>query len=335
MKLANFEVAVLDKSQFGDWDCFVESSPQGTLFSTSSWLSASGQRFSIYGVLQNGRLIAGIPVAHRVLPLGVKSAEHPPLTPYLGVLHEPSEAKYVKRITREKEIHRAIAMQLKQDFGNIRFNFHPGETDLQPFIWEGYSSDVRYTYRMPLDDISRVWDEMEKRRRNDIHRAERDGVVVEKSVDFEDFFSLVEKTFERQSMQAGFRATAIRYDQLLSSSNQRQIFIAKDDARAPIAGVYLVWDQHRAYYLLGGYDPESGHTGASAIAMWEAIQFAANELKLAQFDFEGSMVPAVEQFFRKFGGTLTPYYSVSWASPFFELVLNLRSGAKRILGRGR
>jgi hypothetical protein len=333
--MADYDVTLLDQEHFEEWDSFVQSSPQGTLFSTSGWLVASGQDFSIYGVMQKGRLVAGIPVAHRKLPMGVLSAEHPPLSPYLGVLHEPGEAKYVKRITKEKEIHRAVAAKLKQDFGNVRFNFHPGETDLQPFVWEGYKSEVRYTYRMPLDDLTRIWDDMEKRRRNDIHRAERDGVSVEKTTHFEGFFSLVEKTFERQQMHAGFRESALRYNELLSRTGQSQIFIAKDADGSPIAGVYLVWDQHRAYYLLGGYDPEKGHTGASAIAMWEAIQFASNELNLTEFDFEGSMIPAVEQFFRKFGGTLTPYYSVSWSTPIFDLVLQLRASAKRILRGGR
>jgi len=52
------------------------------------------------------------------------------------------------------------------------------------------------------------------------------------------------------------------------------------------------------HYILNEYDPAESHHGASAIAMWEAIKFTKEELGLNQFDFEGSMIQPVEQFFR-------------------------------------
>ena len=58
--------------------------------------------------------------------------------------------------------------------------------------------------------------------------------------------------------------------------------------------------------------------------------FLGNYLGLNQYDFEGSMLEPVEQFFRKFGGTLTPYYSVSWIAPSVKLVLDARS----LIGEG-
>ena len=97
-----------------------------------------------------------------------------------------------------------------------------------------------------------------------------------------------------------------------------------------IAVVYIVWDEKRSYYILGGYDVEESHHGASAIAMWEAIKFTKEELGLNQFDFEGSMMQPVELFFRKFGGKLTPYYTVSWSKPSVKLLRKVRS----IIGKG-
>ena len=333
--MSDLAVRALSQQEFAAWNLFVEKSPQGTIFATSYWLEATGWSFRIYGAFQHGNLIAGLPVGLRKLPLGVRSAEHPPLTPYLGVIHQPRATKYVHQISSEKEAQDALAASLKREFDWIRFNFHPTIFDLQPFIWKGFSNSARYTYWLNLSDLSLVWDEMEKRRRNDIHRAERDGVLIEKSVNFEEFFTLVEKTFERQEMKAGFRVTAERVHSMLKERKQSQIFIARDSNQRPIAGVYIIWDWRRAYYLMGGYDPKLGHSGASALAMWKAIQFAAEDKGLCEFDFEGSMVPAVEQFFRKFGGKLTPYFSVSWAMPTLDLVLQLRSGLKRLVTRGR
>ena len=328
--MSNYEIKILESDQFLQWDEFVKNSPQGTLFSSSKWLTAAGDTH-IYGVFQKDRLVAGLPINVRKLPFGMLSAEHPPLTPYLGVLHEPGESKYVKKITREKEIHRALSQVLKSEFTLVRFNFFPGDVDLQPFVWGGYLSAIRYTYWLDIRDLDRVWDDMEKRRRNDIARAERDQITVKRSTDFEQIFSLVEKTFERQQMTASFRVSAERYHQVQLSENSCMGFIAHDADENAIAVVYLVWDHRRAYYLLGGYDPEKGHTGASALAMWQAIQYASRELGLAQFDFEGSMVPAVEQFFRKFGGQLVPYQSISWLAPHLELAINLKNGISKLI----
>jgi hypothetical protein len=44
-------------------------------------------------------------------------------------------------------------------------------------------------------------------------------------------------------------------------------------------------------------------------------------LGLRAFDFEGSVVPAIERHFRGFGGTLTPYFRVNKAWLPIEMVL--------------
>ena len=106
--------------------------------------------------------------------------------------------------------------------------------------------------------------------------------------------------------------------------------MARNKEGKAIAAVYIVWDEKRSYYLLGGYDAEESHHGASALAMWEAIRFTKEELGLKEFDFEGSMVPSIEMFFRKFGGTLTPYYSVRWMKPYVKLALY----AKELVTKG-
>jgi endo-alpha-1,4-polygalactosaminidase (GH114 family) len=42
--------------------------------------------------------------------------------------------------------------------------------------------------------------------------------------------------------------------------------------------------------------------------MWKSI-LKAKQMNLKIFDFEGSMLPNVERYFREFGGNLVPYYS--------------------------
>ncbi|QPT41279.1 GNAT family N-acetyltransferase [Oligella ureolytica] len=87
------------------------------------------------------------------------------------------------------------------------------------------------------------------------------------------------------------------------------MFIAEDEQGRHHAGVYLIWDDNTAYYLMGGGDPDLRNSDATSLCMWEAIQFAATVTK--NFDFEGSMIEPVERFFRGFGAVQTPYFSIS------------------------
>lgn len=325
----------LEVSEHNAWDKFVENSPQGTLFHKSYWLRALDKEFRIYGYFKGEELFAGLPLVCGVSRLGFKYSSHPLLTPYLGVIFKESEAKYVTRISNEKGMSRAIAARMKEDFDSIHFNFTPSSTDLQPFIWEGFSSNVRYTYLLNLDDLERVWKGMDESRRNDIRRAENDGIIVEYSDNFKEAFALVERTFQRQNRQIEFRTAASGYNEILSKRGQCKSFLAINKERKAIAVVYIVWDKKRSYYLLGGYDSERRHHGASAIAMWEAIKFTKEKLGLNEFDFEGSMIQPVEQFFRKFGGKLTPYYSVTWAKPSVRIALYTRKIIRKILSKSK
>jgi hypothetical protein len=90
----------------------------------------------------------------------------------------------------------------------------------------------------------------------------------------------------------------------------------------PIATCFIVHDEQTAYYLLGGYDAQDRHHGAGALAVVEAIKFA-QDLGLKTFDFEGSVMPAIERYFRGFGGLFTSYYTVNRAWLPVEMLLKL------------
>ena len=90
------------------------------------------------------------------------------------------------------------------------------------------------------------------------------------------------------------------------------------------AVAYVVWDEHAAFYLLGGADPELRTSGASSLLLWEALQRARSRTDV--FDFEGSMLAPVERFFRGFGAVQTPYLRVTRSTPRGAAALALRSG---------
>lgn len=324
---AKIEIRLLDEGQFLLWDELVDQAPQGTLFHKSFWLKALGKEVVIYGYFRGKELLAGIPLIC-TKRLGNKLGVHPPLTPYLGILFRRQDAKYVDRISKEKRISQAIVARLKKDFSFVGFIFPVGAVDLQPFLWQGFSARVKFTYILNLDSsLDDIWAGMSETRRRNIRKAEKDGLTAVPNDDFDLSFNLVEKTFARQGMKTVLKQAAFASNEALRARNQCKSFLTKDKDGVAIAAVYIVWDHKRSYYLLGGYDAAKSHYGASALAMWEAIKFSKEELGVGEFDFEGSMIPSVERFFRPFGGRLTPVYTVFW----IKRPVWLRRLARRVL----
>jgi hypothetical protein len=300
-------------AEYAAWDDFIQRSPQGTLFHSRIWLDAACVPYQLYGFFKGAELRGGF-AASRV----AKRAAGAPctaLTPYLGIAFPANASKNVTTISSNKEAASAFAAFLRREFDSVQFRFPPEVNDLQPFLWEGYQVGVRYTYRLNLADLDAVLENMDATRRRNLRAAERNGVSVDPGAAFGRIMALSLKSFERQGLRPDFVPAATRFHEAVEREGCCCAFLAYDRQRTALAGVWIVWDHKRAYYLMGGYDPGAASSDAMALAMWRAIQFTALELKLPEFDFEGSMIPAVERFFRKFGGTLTPTYTVSYQKP--------------------
>ena len=65
--------------------------------------------------------------------------------------------------------------------------------------------------------------------------------------------------------------------------------------------------------------------------MWEAITRSSEVTDV--FDFQGSMLPPVERFFRAFGGRQSPYLSVTRIGPAVRLAMTARSGWSQLAAR--
>lgn len=295
------------------WAQLLRESPQATLFHSPLWLEATGAPFRLYGCFRGDELRAGVAVGL----VGPNAAGHPEssLTPYLGLLLPPASDRVVTTQSTTKEITAVAAAFLRREFDSVHFRFPPEVVDLQPFLWRGFQAGVRYTYRLKLEKLDAVLAGMDATRRRNLRAAEKDGVLVVSDAPFTTMLELAEKTFHRQGREVGFRSGAVRVQAALAGANRCRAFVATDPSGLALGGVWIVWDERRAYYLIGGHDETAGSANATALAMWKAIQFTATELNLPEFDFEGSMVPAVERFFRKFGGTLLPTYTVTWRRP--------------------
>ena len=118
-----------------------------------------------------------------------------------------------------------------------------------------------------------------------------------------------------------------RHDAALAAHGARQLFRAVDAEGRTHSAAYLVWDRQAAYYHLSGDDPSLRASGAGLLLVWEAIRYSSEVLGLQCFDFEGSMLPGVEQVRVSFGAVQTPYFHVwKYSSRGFRLLERLKGG---------
>lgn len=306
-----YRIRPLEEREFRRWDDLVKTSRQGTLFHTTLWLKASGEQFRLLGCFRGSELLGGFALG--LAGPRVAKAPEPSLTPYLGFISASRpDAKYVTEISANKQIASAFAEFLKREFDEVEIPFSPEMIDMQPFIWHGFEIELHYTYRLCLENPQAVLDNMDAGRRRNLLSAEKQGLRVEVGADFAEILRLRELSFERQLMVTSDGPAAVRFEAALREGERCQSFLTRSRIGEALGGVWIAWDEKRAYYLVGGYDHAAKSNNAVALAMWNAIKFTADELKLTEFDFEGSKIPPVERFFRKFGARLTPFYAIQY-----------------------
>ena len=286
--------------------------PSIPLFSQAWWLDAVGGEcgWDVALVEKGGIIVATMPYVVRKR-YGLTVIGQANLTQTLGPwLREPS-GKLSSKLAQQKEWLQALITQLPS-FAHFNQNWHWQIHNWLPFYWAGFTQTTRYTYILnDLVDEQVLWKGFQENIRGDVKKAcNRFSLRVRDDLPVGDFLAVNRMTFARQRMAVPYTDEFVhKLDQACAAKHARKIFIAEDEQGRRHAGVYIVWDQNSAYYLMGGGDPELRNSGATSLCMWEAIKFAGKVTR--RFDFEGSMIEPVEKFFRAFGAQQTPYFTVS------------------------
>jgi lipid II:glycine glycyltransferase (peptidoglycan interpeptide bridge formation enzyme) len=208
--------------------------------------------------------------------------------------------------------------------------FHYSITNWASFFWKGFDQTTRYTFVLEdLGDLNTVWQCFRGKIRTHIRKADKQ-LTIRTDLGIDGFLDLNEMVFERQGLALPYARDLVRrLDRACAERKCRQIFFAQDSTERLHAAVYLVWDDQSAYYLMGGADPELRSSSAMSYLLWEAIQFASRVT--SRFDFEGSMIPSVERFFRAFGAKQVPYFRITKCNSIsYQIYQDVRSWARKL-----
>jgi len=257
----------------------------------------------------NGKECNGAFVAYEAVILGRKALITPPFWPNIGPLIRPMDGKTVNRITRAKSIITAwITFLDASAYSRVELSIPVDVVDLQPAIWAGWEVHVRYTYRLNLKiSETELFGGYEDKLKTILRNCEN-AALVSNQVPIEvNAAKLIGKGLEEKNALAH----RVIFEGVLSSVSPENGAVSRvciaDDCIAE--SLYLI-SEGVAYYLFGGTNSTGKKLSAGHLSLHNAI-LDAKRRGCEVFDFEGSMMPGVERYFRQFGGEICPYFVVS------------------------
>jgi hypothetical protein len=120
------------------------------------------------------------------------------------------------------------------------------------------------------------------------------------------FIHLVHATYQQRKMKSPWWVIDLLPSlckELLHRNSGRLYFIHHQ--QIPVAAIFVAWDSRMMYYLAGGRSETGEGISAHSLLMDYAIRDA--QRANLSFDFEGSMVPGIANFFQSFGARPSAY----------------------------
>ena len=319
----------LEVHEFGDpaeWDAFVADSPQGSVFCQSGFLEAAGAEFEAVAVGEDGRPEAAALV---ILDHGESIRAPAHYTMYQGVLFSESTASLVnhRRVRRSLELVTFLLDALAERRSRISFCLHPSFGDVRAFTWFHYGHpelglfdvDVQYTATIDLrrqSDMDQLLSESRKSRRQDHHRAIREGFSVQETGDVTTFMRLYLDTFRRQEIDVP-ETDATLVESIAQRSLENgfgRLYAARSPDGEVASMALLLHDATTAYYLFGANDPVFRPTGASTMLLFEAL-WRSREMGMRKADLVGVNSPDRGDYKTSFGARVEPYFVTHWERP--------------------
>lgn len=304
---------ILKREQYGEWDALVDRSPHGTVFHSSWWLSIAAERLDILVVREkNGSLCGGIPFTTRKRA-SMTLFHAPPLTPFLGPIFDVSKiSDPCARLHLMRSTGELLARGLPR-FDSFRCMVGALGPDLQGFLWAGFQAELAYTFRFSAGrSIKEIENQVTRTHLQKLSKAKRLGLFVSRNDDVEAFAYLCKIGSVHDGRLLYPQELPIR---LWSAALQREkstFYIARTSDATPIAALLTVHDSKTTYQIVSAFDPAKRELPGSYLLLWTAVREALEANR--DFDFEGSALRGVEQYYRKWGPTAVPVWRLAKAA---------------------
>lgn len=296
----------------------------GTVFNRLDWIRLFKGQMKPLGFFDGPNEMVGGVTLYSERRFGFKVLRRAPYTPTSGPFLDIRSERPLSALEAWRAALTCLVEFIdQQKYALVMLPLDPKLADALPFFWNKYKVIPKYTYivdlKQPIDFIVK---NMAQKRRQNIAKAKKDGIRIEATADYSVVRDLVIATFTRREKALDTAMVdAILFD-YATTANSFAFTAFRDNT--PIATCFFVHDSKTSYRLLSGYRADLTHNGASPLADVAAMEYAQS-IGIEKFDFEGSVMPGIERYFKDFGSPIFPYLTVNKALLPLEILLKLRN----------
>jgi hypothetical protein len=226
---------------------------------------------------------------------------NPRLTPYIGPhVFFPPDIKASKRDSYEYEVMEQLLDALP-DADVWRLSLTPGIKQAGLFRRAGLKLEVQQTFLCELDESEQeIFQHFREPLRRNLRASEKELIITEEPAAVAMLYGFQKVTLDEKRVVQAYTETHLQalLDACIAN-NSGTIWVARE-GRQVQAIIWNVWDAEKSYYFMGGKNPATDNSKAMSALLWHCIKEAKRRGNKV-FDFEGSMDPGVERFFRSFG----------------------------------
>lgn len=310
------------------WQKAVETTPQYTMFVSSTYLRSFGGKYKLYFVKKGIEVKAGFCL---LLSEDGRHVILNELVIYSGIFFKEDQTqKAVKAKSERFEITEQIIRFITDRFSRISMALSTQIEDLRPFLWHNYGStnkqevfslDLRYTSYLNISELRNTDDEestdlfksLETLRQRNIRKARKESSYTVEEVQIELFLNYYIALMESQNEQVPAQKLAQISQIIANCTREKQaVMFATKNAHHEI--IYLTmfsYDHFRAYYLFGAGNPKATEHYRGTICFWDAFIQLSQKYNINEVDLEGINSPQRGWFKLSFGGSIVPYYEVN------------------------
>ncbi|MNO16718.1 hypothetical protein D3C76_64050 [compost metagenome] len=231
----------------------------------------------------------------------------PPLNPFQPTIFHPSNTDKAYRLTRQwHDAANLMIQEIKHFGGAASLSLPPEITDIRPFLWNGFKTNVKYTYHLKLPYcINTASTEI----RNRIKKANAQGYNSSLCNDMAEVYSCLLGTESRKGFSHHLSADDLRLAQQLFGSDCFRCYISYSKEGEPISTNVMIVDNKRALWWIAGSKSEHLSNGVAQQSLFLAFQDLASA-GVESIDLVGANIPSVAKYKANWGGDLIPYYQV-------------------------
>ncbi len=277
------------------------------LFFQPWWLDTVCAAWEVALTEEQGR-VTGVMPYQVEQKAGLVIIRNPDMTPYLGpFFFYPAKLKDPEKTGWEDRVLKDLLDQLPR-YDSCNILCLPGQNNFLSFYQQGFTYSSLLTYHIDLQQPeAALYAAVHKNHRNLIKQAQPLHTIDTGPSYLQDLLQLHYGTFTRKNKKYTYsRDFLVRMTEASLQAGQGKILVARDSDQRVVTGLLLLWDRHTMYLLISAVAKEAAHPGVVRLLIWEAI-CEAQRMGLRTFDFEGSMDPGIEPFFRRFGGSRQYY----------------------------